>query len=61
MAAVGNDTILDDTRTPMGTKFTKRVLREVFLLEGGVVAIILGICIIGYTVGTLMIHWRYIK
>ena len=51
-----NDTVLDESRNPIGTKFTKRVLREVFLLEGGVVAIILGICVIGYTFGTLMIH-----
>ena len=56
MSISENDTVLDDTRNPIGTKFTKRVLREVFLLEGGVVAIILGICVIGYTFGTLMIH-----
>ena len=51
-----NDTVLDETRNPIGTKFTKRVLREVFLLEGGVVALILGICIIGYSFGTVMLH-----
>ena len=56
MSISENDTVLDETRNPIGTKFTKRVLREVFLLEGGVVAIILGICIIGYTFGTLLIH-----
>ena len=51
-----NDTVLDENRNPIGTKFTKRVLREVFLLEGGVVALILGICIVGYSLGTVMLH-----